>query len=171
MKLELCPLEEGDLPRYKAEMQRAFQIGAAEGGCLAEGELVLPEADIDRSLQAKGALAYKAVEDGQLVGGAVVVLEPEKGLGHLDLLFVKHGAQSRGLGRWIWNQIEARYPEITVWETCTPYFERRNIHFYLNVCGFQIVEYFHAGHRDPNEPEGAYDGGGFGMFAFRKERR
>lgn len=25
--------------------------------------------------------------------------------------------------------------------TCTPYFEKRNIHFYVNKCGFYIVEY------------------------------
>ena len=170
MSLELRLLEQEDLPQYKADMQEAFQLGAQEGGCLADGELVLPEAEIDSSLHTEGAVAYQAVEDGRMVGGAVIVLEPEKQRGHLDLLYVKHGVQSKGLGKWIWNRIEALYPEITVWETCTPYFERRNIHFYVNVCGFHIVEYFHAGHKDPNAPEGSYDGGGLGMFAFRKER-
>lgn len=46
-------------------------------------ETILPEKDIDQSLNGKGAAAYKAVLDG---------------------------------------------------ETCTPYFEKRNIHFYVNVC-------------------------------------
>ena len=138
--------------------------------CLAEGELVLPEADIDQSLDAKGAIACKAVRNGQIVGGAVVVLDREKKQGHLDLLYVRHGEQGKGIGKWIWSRLEELHPEITVWETCTPYFERRNIHFYVNVCGFHIVEYFHEGHKDPREPEDAYNGGGLGIFAFRKQR-
>ena len=170
MNVELRLLEKADLPQYKSDMQEAFQLGALEGGGLEGGELVLPEKDIDRSLHTKGAIAYKAVEDGSIIGRAIIVLNPEKKQGHLDFLYVKHGIQSKGVGQWIWKQIEALHPQITVWETCTPYFERRNIHFYVNVCGFHIVEYFHAGHRDPNEPEGGYTGGDFGMFAFRKER-
>lgn len=91
MNLGLRLLEKRDLPQYKADMQGAFQLGAQEGGCFADGELVLPESDIDRSLGAEGAIAYKAVEGGQLVGGAIVVWDREKKLGHLDLLYVKHG--------------------------------------------------------------------------------
>lgn len=34
-----------------------------------------------------------------------------------------------------------------------PYFEQRNIHFYVNRCGFHIVEFFNKFHPDPNEPE------------------
>ena len=37
--------------------------------------------------------------------------------------------------------IEEKYPETKIWETCTPYFEKRNIHFYVNKCKFHIVEY------------------------------
>lgn len=91
MNLGLRLLEKRDLPQYKADMQGAFQLGAQEGGCFAAGELVLPESDIDRSLGAEGAIAYRAVEGGQIVGGAIVVWDREKKLGHLDLLYVKHG--------------------------------------------------------------------------------
>ena len=91
MNLGLRLLEKRDLPQYKADMQGAFQLGSQEGGCFADGELVLPESDIDRSLGAEGAIAYKAVAGGQLVGGAIVVWDREKKLGHLDLLYVKHG--------------------------------------------------------------------------------
>ena len=40
-------------------------------------------------------------------------------------------------------------PETVVWELITPYFEKRNIHFYVNKCGFQIVEFFCKHHKDP----------------------
>ena len=37
-----------------------------------------------------------------------------------------------------------------VWETVTPYFEKRNIHFYVNRCGFRIVEFYNKYNPDPN---------------------
>lgn len=40
------------------------------------------------------------------------------------------------------------YPETRVWELVTPCFEKRNIHFYVNKCGFHIVEFFNAHHKD-----------------------
>lgn len=57
----------------------------------------------------------------------------------------------------------------------TPYFEQRNIHFYVNRCGFHIVEFFNKFHPDPNEPEA--DVKEFdeqfpdGMFRFEKKNR
>ena len=61
-----------------------------------------------------------------------------------------------------------------MWETVTPYFEKRNIHFYVNRCGFQIVEFYNSHHPDPNEleedDEAALDDMD-GMFCFRKDRR
>ena len=35
--------------------------------------------------------------------------------------------------------------------TAAAYFERRNIHFYVNRCGFRIAAFFRAVHREPNE--------------------
>ena len=80
-------------------------------------------------------------------GGAVVKIAPDRRHNELELLFVKVGVQSRGVGQMIWERIEALYPETETWETFTPYFEKRNIHFYVNRCGFHIVEFFHPGTR------------------------
>ena len=155
VRLEL--LAEKDLAEFKREMQKAFQYGYEQvfGPC--DGA-VLPEQDIERSLQSSGAIAYAARVDGMLCGGAIVRIDRKKQHNHLDLFFVKVGAQSRGLGQAIWNRMEALYPETEVWETFTPCFEKRNIHFYVNRCGFHIVEYFHPHHRLPQE-EGEYHGG------------
>ena len=59
--------------------------------------------------------------------------------------------------------------EIEVWETCTPYFDRRNIHFYINRCGFHAVEFFNEHHPDPNMPE-QFDQED-GLFKFEKRMR
>ncbi len=171
MNLVLEKITPKDLPQYKADMQEAFQLGAVEGGFdMDDGMQILPESDIDHSLGAEGSIAYKALLDGEMVGGAIVVIYENKG--HLDFLYVKHGIQSKGIGKFIWYEIERLHPEIKAWKTCTPYFEKRNIHFYVNVCKFHIVELFNPHHQDPNSPEDynhpesddAFDG----MFEFEK---
>ncbi len=181
MRLQFVPITSEDLSAYKTDMQEAFQCGAAEGGypiekrasdstadALPSGEeLILPEEDIDRSLATPGAIAYKAVAEGVMVGGAIVVVDAEAGYGHLDFLYVKHGTQSRGIGKFMWFEIERRHPEVRIWETCTPYFEKRNIHFYVNVCGFHIVEYWNPHHPDPHMSAEVCDEDD-GMFGFRK---
>ena len=84
---------------------------------------------------------------------------------------------SRGIGQAAWREVERLYPETRVWETCTPYFETRNIHFYVNKCGFHIVEFFNPHHPEPRGPEAGEendfegDGGGDGMFRFEKRMR
>ncbi len=164
--MEFTIIDKGDILQYKKDMQEAFQLGAVEGNFPVGNEIILPESHIDQSLNKKGAIAYKAVLDGVIVGGAIVVINKQHG--YLDFLYVKHGTQGKGIGKFMWFQIEKLYPEVKVWETCTPYFEKRNIHFYINVCGFQAVEFFNSHHKDPNEPEDFYDKDDDGMFAFRK---
>ena len=154
---QLIRLRDDEVAEFKREMQNAFQYGYERefGPCK---EAVLPEEDIDRSLNAEGAAAYIARVNGSLAGGAIVVIDRKTGHNHLDLLFVKTGTQSKGIGLALWNKLESMYPETEVWETCTPYFEKRNIHFYVNRCGFQIVEFFNPHH--PFPPQGReYHGG------------
>lgn len=151
MSFELLPLNPKHLIQFKKDMQEAFQQGAVDGFCELEEE-ILPESHIDRSLSAKGSIAYEAILDGEFVGGAVVLIDSETQHNHLDFLYVKNGTHSKGVGQSIWNAIEKLHPETKVWETCTPYFEKRNIHFYVNKCGFHIVEYYNKYNKDPNEP-------------------
>jgi hypothetical protein len=70
----------------------------------------------------------------------------------LDLFFLKVGEHGQGLGHKAWLAIEARYPKTIIWQTHTPYFEKRNIHFYVNKCGFKIITFFNARHPDPHHP-------------------
>lgn len=161
--MKFLKINKNDIRQYKLDMQEAFQMGAIEGGLDVKEEIILPESDIDNSLNNKDAIAYKVVINEKMVGGAIIVIDKENKTGHLDFLYVKHGTQGKGIGKFIWYEIEKRHPEINIWETCTPYFEKRNIHFYINVCGFYAVEFFNSHHKDPNEKEDD-----FGMFVFRK---
>ncbi|WP_428847225.1 GNAT family N-acetyltransferase [Olsenella intestinalis] len=89
--------------------------------------------------------------DGEKVGGAIVKVEGDRG--ELEILFVSPRVHSRGVGYVAWCAIERMYPQVRAWGLVTPYFETRNIHFYVNRCGFHIVEFFNSHHPDPNDPD------------------
>ena len=167
MSFMFVKVEDCDLEQYKKDMQEAFQKGFEEDFGKTK-EVILPEEDIDRSLYTKGAIAYKAVVDGVIVGGAVVVIDEETQHNHLDFLYVKYGTQSKGVGKKMWDEIERLHPQTKVWETCTPYFEKRNIHFYVNICGFHITEFFNEKHPMPDTPDDFIGDVNEGMFAFQK---
>lgn len=107
--------------------------------------------------------------DGAAVGGAVIRTKGEHG--ELDLLFVSPEVHSKGVGYAAWCEIERMHPEVRIWETVTPYFEKRNIHFYVNRCGFHIVEFYNSHHPDQNHQDMNEDADGSefdGMFWFEK---
>ena len=166
----LVRLSEEHIVAFKEEMQEAFQHGFEAYNKDAEETnqwQVLPDKDFYQSLEAEGAEAYEAVsEDGQRMGGAIITANGN--MGELAFLYVKVGVQGKGIGQFIWKSIEAMHPEIEVWETCTPYFDRRNIHFYINRCGFHAVEFFNEHHPDPNMPE-QFDQED-GLFKFEKRK-
>ena len=108
-----------------------------------EGQIISRDT-IEQSID--GGEAYRIVLDGQKVGGIVIKVDGEKG--DLDLLFVSPAVHSKGIGYAAWCAAEKLHLEVNVWETVTPYFEKRNIHFYVNRCGFHIVEFFNKYHPD-----------------------
>ncbi len=167
--MELRTLNNNELENFKKEMQEAFQKGYEDKFGETE-DLILPEADIMESLSAPHSVALEVVEDGERLGGAIIAFSDDGKLGDLHFLYTKVGCQNRGVATFGWKSIEASYPEVTVWETHTPYFEIRNIHFYVNRCGFHIVEFFNAHHPDPHDfdERGTNPMGEDGFFRFQK---
>ena len=74
------------------------------------------------------------MQNGRPVGGFVIKVEDKHG--QLELLFVSPRMHSKGVGFAAWCAVESMQPEVTLWETVTPYFERRNLHFYVNRAAF-----------------------------------
>ena len=76
MNLELVLMSDNDIVEFKKNIQYAFQKGFEDvfGKC---EETILPEKDIDGSLNGKGAVAYKAVLGGETVGGVIVAIDNE----------------------------------------------------------------------------------------------
>ena len=153
-EIMLAPLQPDDREQFIFDNQEAFNYGALEefgrrdDHFEEEGEIISRET-IQRSIE-EGE-AYRIMQDGQPVGGVVIKVEGNRG--DLELLFVSPKVHSRGIGYAAWCAIEKLHPEVKVWETVTPYFEKRNIHFYVNRCGFHIVEFFNSHHPDPNDPD------------------
>jgi hypothetical protein len=121
-KLEL--VKEEDLKQYKLDMQEAFQKGFEDVYGKCDGT-ILPEEDVDSSLNTPGAIAYKAMVDGKMLGGAIVVIDDKNQYNHLHILYVKYGVKSNGIGKMIWDTIEELHNQSKVWETCTPYFDKK----------------------------------------------
>lgn len=157
-----------DFDTFKSELQAAFELAVIEEMGESPDGPIPPDEDLDRAMAAPDAMVLHILHDDRRVGGAVVTIDRDTHANSLDFLFIAVGHHSRGLGRAAWSAIEARFPDTWTWETATPYFEKRNIHFYLNVCGFHITEYYHARHPDPHMqgPTDEPDGGG--MFRFVK---
>lgn len=132
-------------------------------------EIIPPMRDIDESLAASGSEALQIMCDGKAVGGAIVSGDGKAML--LDFIFVDTAFQDRHFGLAAWEAIEARYPDAERWELVTPYHEKRNIHFYVNRCGFHITEYYNPRHPDPGYPQeeaGSYPDEEGGLFKFEK---
>ena len=171
--VELRVLEQSDREQFINDNQEAFNYGAMEEFGMRddhfeeEGQIISRET-IERSID--GGEVYRIMCDGKTVGGVVIKVDGDKGT--LDLLFVSPKAHSKGIGYAAWCEVEKLHPEVMVWETVTPYFEKRNIHFYVNRCGFQIVEFYNSHHPDPNDTDvdkgEADEQFSDGMFRFEK---
>lgn len=173
--ISLALLQEDDREQFIKDNQWAFRYGAQiEFGMrddrTEEGSEVISRSTIERSIDGENAEAYRIVQDGKYVGGVVLSIDKKAGKGELELLFVLPDAHSRGIGQAAWRAVENLHPEISVWETITPYFEKRNIHFYVNRLGFHIVEFWNKYQHGPAVPEDIEENWSEDdeMFLFRK---
>ena len=175
-KVTLASLKQDDREQFIKDNQEAFNYGALEEFGLRddhfeEDDQIISRETIERSIDE--GKAYRILSDGKVVGGAVIKATGEQG--ELELLFVSPKVHSQGIGYAAWCEVEKLHPEVKVWETVTPYFEKRNIHFYVNRCGFHIVEFYNDHHPDPNEQDEYRDDKDEqfhdGMFRFEKRMK
>ena len=171
----LQPLASDDREQFVKDNQEAFYYGAMEEfGCrddhFEEDGQIISRETIEQSIDS--GEAYRILSGGRIAGGAVIKVDGTRG--DLELLFTKPEVHSKGIGYAAWCAIEKLHPEAEVWETVTPYCETRNIHFYVNRCGFHIVEFLnrhHPGDMPPVEFEGDDPQFPAGMFRFEKRMK
>lgn len=173
--IRLVPLEPDDREQFITDNQDAFNYGALEEFGMRDDHLeeegqIISRKTIEQSID--NGIAYRIMKGDEKVGGVVVQVNENRC--ELELLFTSPKVHSKGIGYAAWCEIEKLYPDVDVWETVTPYFETRNIHFYVNRCGFHIVEFFNKYHPDPNEPDdedGNAEHDMDGMFRFQKKMK
>ena len=173
----LVPLTDDDREQFILDNQWAFKYGAMmefgerDDHIDGDGEIISRKT-IERCIDAPDSETYRIVVDGKRVGGVILKIDNETHHNELEILFVSPEEHTKGIGYGAWKAVEALHPETVVWETCTPYFEKRNIHFYVNKCGFKIdqfwCEYFQPDHEMPDEEEHDPDEGPDEMFRFVK---
>lgn len=161
--IQVMSANDSDLIRLGPMVGAAFEL--AMEGCPEEAKGISLPTGEDLLLGLKSGMHLWKIFSGEtLVGGAMISVSPEQ-IGHLELLFVSGSAEGKGIGLQAWKEIERAYPNIHVWETVTPCFQKRNIHFYVNKCGFHIVAYHSKWNPIMENGKPSNDE----MFAFRKE--
>lgn len=125
-KVHLVPLEQTDWDQFIKDNHEAFNYGALEefgrrDDHFEEEEQIISRETIEQSIDA--GEAYRIVQNGKSVGGVVIRVEGEHG--DLELLFVSPKVHSKGIGYAAWCEVEKLHPEVALWETVTPYFEKR----------------------------------------------
>lgn len=173
--IRLVSITPDDKEQFILDNQRAFKYGAQtmfgmRDDRTEEGEEVISRKTIERSMNGEQAETYRIVCDGKVVGGLILQIDQQHAKGELEILFVNPEVHSKGIGQAAWKAVEAMHPEIRVWETITPYFEKRNIHFYVNRLGFHIVEFWNKHQHGPAVPEDIEEDWSEDdeMFVFRK---
>ena len=173
--ISLVGITPDDKEQFILDDQRAFKYGAQEefgmrDNRMEEGEEVISRKTIERSMNGEHAETYRIVCDGNVVGGLILQIDQQHAKGELEILFVNPEAHSKGIGQAAWKAVESMHPEIRLWETITPYFEKRNIHFYVNRLGFHIVEFWNKYQHGPAVPEDIEENWSEDdeMFLFRK---
>lgn len=152
------------------KLKESFDAFVEENPGTPEGP-VISRGEIEASLNRPGSEAYWALRDGQRVGGIVLTIDAKRARGDIELLFVVNGLKGKSVGADIVAAAEGRYPSVKTWELYTPYVETRNIHFYVNKCGYKIVEFFNPKHPLVMPESEGGDGSSSGELFFRFEKK
>ena len=173
----LVPLTADDREQFILDNQWAFKYGALQEFGQRDDHLdgdgeIISRKTIERCIDEPQNETYRIVADGKKVGGVILKIDKETHRNELEILFVNPEEHTKGIGYGAWLAVEALHPETVLWQTCTPYFEKRNIHFYVNKCGFQIdqfwCEFFEPTEPMPNDEQHDPNEGPDEMFRFIK---
>ena len=144
----LQPTKKSELTEFKKVLKESFEVAVIKefGECN-----VISDEEIEKSFNALGAEIYNIIYSEQKVGGVVLNINNETQNNSIELFYLYPKYHNLGIGQDIWKTIEEKYPKTKVWKLVTPYFEKRNINFYVNKCGFHIVEFINKYHKGKNK--------------------
>ncbi len=168
-KINVClkKLAECDKNEFKKKIQESFAVALTEN--FKNAPVIPSDKELDEAFSAEDNDVYCIYLNDNKIGGAVLKINKRTNINSLELFFIYKGMHGAGLGLAAWKAIENLYPQTRIWETVTPYFEKRNINFYVNKCGFSIVEFCNKYHQDKTvHPQENDIPGTEEFFKFRK---
>ena len=126
MTVELVPTTDREI--FIDNLQAAFRRS--------DGTNKFRNEDLPRYFAETNATLLDIFHEKIFIGGAVLIINSETQHNKLSLFFVNEDFQNLGAGFAAWLAIEKYFPDTKVWYASTPYSDKRNLHFYLNKCGF-----------------------------------
>lgn len=84
--------------------------------------------------------SYKISMHGNVIGAIILWINPTTHQNYLGNIFIDTEVESQGIGKKVWEFVESEFPSTEIWQAETPIYSRRNHHFYVNKCGFHVVE-------------------------------
>ncbi|WP_295156527.1 GNAT family N-acetyltransferase [uncultured Brachyspira sp.] len=147
-------VEKKDICIFKNKLQESFIFGAKMYFGENIEDKVPEEKDIEESLSIDEVHPYHLILNNEKVGGAVIETNDKTNNNELHFFFIYPEYQNKKIGYSSWKAIENKYPQTKTWICYTPYFEKRNINFYVNKCGFCITAFYN----EHNKLEGINSG-------------
>lgn len=149
MEIAFVKIEKFDYNGFCADVCEIFSIAVIEAfGKPKDDKDIISSDEILEIISEPDCETYAVYADGVKVGGISIKIDAATQHNSAELFYIYPEHHSKGLGFQIWQAVERLYPDTRVWRLITPYFEKRNIHFYVNKCGFKIVEFFNKAHID-----------------------
>ena len=138
--LQYLSLTEHDIDTLSRSMSRAY--GSNEYSSLVEIDHAPWQCDdcirmLQASLADPDCLCFKVCMGDEAIG-AFVIHWNEFAESELRHMFVAPKFQNKGIGRRIWLFLQSCYPTQS-WRVETPSSIERNMYFYQQVCGFQLL--------------------------------
>ena len=138
----LKDVKEEDIFMFKNKLKESFIFGAKNYFGEDITDKIPEEKDIDESLNMEQVYSYHLLLNNEKIGGAIIEINNETNHNELHFFFIYPEYQNKKMGYLSWKSIENKYPQTELWTCYTPYFEKRNINFYVNKCGFHIVAFY-----------------------------
>lgn len=144
--IELIPVKYDEKEKFKKNAMTSFFKGLSDNFPANNNPLSLAPIptleEYDEWLYTKSNDIYWIYFQDVNVGGVILDINTKTNKNVVEILYINADMQGEGIGSKIWSEIECQYPNTKIWILITPYFEKRNISFYLKKCDFVITDIF-----------------------------